>query len=134
MDIKEDQDDNQSTEQSVEQAAEQATEGAPENLEAKPAEFVPLEKDKKEPNQVSANKGDRLTQLMKVDVEANVCLGATQMKLSDAMALEPGAVVTLDHEVGQPVELFVNQRLFARGEVVVIGDRFGLRVTQLLGD
>ena len=107
---------------------------ASEARETRPAEFQSLQPKDEAKTEVLQKKGDRLSQLMKVDIEAQVCLGKTMMKLSQAMALEPGAVVTLDHEVGQPVELLVNQKVFAQGEVVVIGEKFGLRITQLLGD
>jgi flagellar motor switch protein FliN/FliY len=84
--------------------------------------------------QVSAQRPERLQHLLKVDVEAQVSLGQVSLKLSDVMALEPGSVVTLEREVGQPVDLVVNNQVYARGVVVVVDGRFGLRITQLVGE
>ena len=99
---------------------------APEPM--RPAEFLPLAAHEAAP----AHPGpERLGQLMKVDVEAQVCLGSALMKLNQVMELHEGSVVTLEREVGQNVDLLVNNQVFAQGQIVVVGDRYGLRILSL---
>ncbi|WP_232681079.1 flagellar motor switch protein FliN [Nocardioides sp. R-C-SC26] len=67
-----------------------------------------------------------------VEMEVTVELGRTRMAVRDLLALAPGAVLALDRAAGSPADLLVNGRLIARGEVVVIDEDFGLRVTEIL--
>jgi flagellar motor switch protein FliN/FliY len=67
-----------------------------------------------------------------VDMEVTVELGRTRMTVRDLLALAPGAVLELDRAAGSPADLLVNGRLIARGEVVVVDEDFGLRVTEIL--
>lgn len=71
-----------------------------------------------------------LGRLVDVAVEVSVELGRTRVTLGEAMALGPGAVIALDRTAGQPVDLRVNGELVARGEVVVVDDVYGLRITE----
>ena len=68
------------------------------------------------------------------DVELNlkIELGRTHMYLEDVLKLRKGSVVTLDKLAGDPVDIFVNGRLVARGEVLVLNDNFCIRVTELI--
>ncbi|MDQ6523488.1 flagellar motor switch protein FliN [Nocardioides sp. LHD-245] len=70
--------------------------------------------------------------LQGVDMEVTVELGRTRMTVRDLLALTPGAVLELDRAAGSPADLLVNGRLVARGEVVVIDEDFGLRVTEIV--
>ena len=70
--------------------------------------------------------------LMDVNLPITIELGRTKMSISDILALGPGSVVELNKLAGEPVELLVNQRSVAKGEVVVIDENFGVRITQLL--
>ncbi|MDN4173548.1 flagellar motor switch protein FliN [Nocardioides sp. SOB77] len=70
--------------------------------------------------------------LNEVDMEVTVELGRTRMTLRDLLALSPGHVLELDRAAGSPADLLVNGHLIARGEVVVIDEDFGLRVTEIL--
>ena len=72
-----------------------------------------------------------LERLTEVSVEVSVEIGRTQMTLGEALALGPGSVVGLHRMAGEPVDLLVNGRVIARGEVVVIDEEFGLRVTDV---
>lgn len=67
-----------------------------------------------------------------VDMEVTVELGRTRMTVRDLLALAPGAVLELDRAAGSPADLLVNGRLIARGEVVVVDEDFGLRVTEII--
>ncbi|HWU20599.1 MAG TPA: flagellar motor switch protein FliN [Nocardioides sp.] len=73
-----------------------------------------------------------LEMLQGVDMEVTVELGRTRMTVRDLLALTPGAVLELDRAAGSPADLLVNGRLVARGEVVVIDEDFGLRVTEIV--
>jgi flagellar motor switch protein FliN/FliY len=74
-----------------------------------------------------------LTRLTDVQVELTVEVGRTHMSLGETMSLGQGSVVTLDRLADKPVDLLVNGRPIARGEVVVIDEQFGLRITEVNG-
>jgi flagellar motor switch protein FliN/FliY len=73
-----------------------------------------------------------LDRLQSVSVEVIVEIGRTRMTLGDALALAPGSIVTLDRATDQPVDLLVNGRPIARGEVIAVDEEFGLRVTEII--
>ena len=79
----------------------------------------------------SADKGS-IDLLMDVDLPVAIELGRTDMTINDILALGPGSVVELNKLAGEPVDLLVNSKVVARGEVVVVDENFGLRVTHLL--
>ena len=70
--------------------------------------------------------------LMDVDLPVSIELGRTKMPISDILALGPGSVVELNKLAGEPADLLINYKVVARGEVVVIDENFGLRITQLM--
>jgi flagellar motor switch protein FliN len=74
-----------------------------------------------------------LARLHAVPVELAVEIGRTRMTIGDALGLGPGSIITLNRMAGEPVDLLVNGRPIARGEVVVIDEEFGLRVTEVVG-
>ena len=67
-------------------------------------------------------------------VELAVEIGRTRMTIGETLALGPGSIVTLNRLAGEPVDLLVNGKPIARGEVVVIDEEFGLRVTEVVAD
>lgn len=69
-----------------------------------------------------------------VDMEVTVELGRTRMTVRDLLALSPGTVLELDRAADGPADLLVNGRLIARGEVVVVDEDFGLRITEIVED
>jgi flagellar motor switch protein FliN/FliY len=77
--------------------------------------------------------GGDLERLTDVTVELAVEVGRTYMTLGEALALGPGSVVTLERLADKPVDLLINGRPIARGEVVVIDEQFGLRLTEVIG-
>ncbi len=93
---------------------------------ARPVEFAPLD-----PRPVPAG-GRNIELLLDVPLLVTVELGRTRMKIRDVLSLGLGAVIELERAAGEPVDLYVNDRLFARGEVVVIEENFGVRVTEIL--
>ncbi len=70
--------------------------------------------------------------LSDVDVNVTIELGRTRMLVEDVLRLAEGAVVELDKLAGDPVDVFVNERLVARGEVLVLNDNFCIRVNEIL--
>src|SRR5690606_30565895 len=80
---------------------------------------------------VSAPAGGDLARLFDVTVEHSVEVGRTRMTLGQALSLGPGSVVALNRSAREPVDLLVNGKQVARGEVVVIDDDFGLRITEV---
>lgn len=69
-----------------------------------------------------------------VDMEVTVEIGRARMTVRELLDLAPGAVLELDRAAGSPADLLVNGRLIARGEVVVIDEDFGLRITEIVTD
>jgi flagellar motor switch protein FliN/FliY len=72
-----------------------------------------------------------LRRLSAVPVDLSVEIGRTRMSVGETLELREGSVVTLDRMAGEPVDLLVNGTPIARGEVVVIDEQFGLRLTQV---
>jgi flagellar motor switch protein FliN len=71
--------------------------------------------------------------LLDVPVGLTVQLGSCELSMKDVLELNLGSVVQLDREAGSPVDLHINNKLVARGEVVVVDNRFGLKITELFG-
>lgn len=72
--------------------------------------------------------------VMDVKVELTVRIGSTRLAMRDVMALTPGTVLQLSEEATEPVGLYVNDKLIGRGEVVVVEENFGIKITQLIGE
>jgi len=70
--------------------------------------------------------------LMDISLKVTVELGRTRMTFNQVLELQNGSVVELDRLAGDPVDVFVNDRIIARGEVVVVDDKFGVRITELI--
>nr|WP_245407003.1 flagellar motor switch protein FliN [Bartonella sp. 1-1C] len=85
----------------------------------------------KNPSDTSSN-----TELiMSIPVEVQVVLGSTTMPVATLMDLGRGAVITLDKQIGDPIDIVVNGRIIARGEVIVLEDdpsRFGVSLTEII--
>ena len=73
-----------------------------------------------------------LRMLSDVPLDVTVELGRAVMKLRDLLTLAEGSVIELNRSLGAPVDIIVNGKLVARGDVVVVGDDFGVRVTEVL--
>lgn len=73
-----------------------------------------------------------LRRVSEVPLEMSVEIGRTQMTVGDTLDLRAGSIVTLDRLAGEPVDLLVNGTPIARGEVVVVDEQFGMRVTEIL--
>ncbi len=93
---------------------------------ARPADFQQLSG--KPPSEESRY----IDMLLDLHMPISIELGRTKMAIADILALGPGSVVELNKLAGEPVEVLVNQKTVALGEVVVVDENFGVRVTQLM--
>jgi flagellar motor switch protein FliN/FliY len=75
---------------------------------------------------------ERLDLLSNVEMDVTAELGRTRRTVRELLSLTPGVVVELDRMAGSPIDLFVNGTLIARGEVVVIDEEFGVRITEIV--
>ena len=99
----------------------------------------PMDGENKAPSaqgQVNPQQGEpemsNMNLLMDISLRVTVELGRTRMSLRQVMELQNGSVVELDRLAGDPVDIFINERLIAHGEVVVVDDKFGVRLTELV--
>src|SRR5262249_9335794 len=74
----------------------------------------------------------KLDLILDVTLPVSVELGRARMQIQDILKLAPGSVIELDRSAGDPVELFINERPIAKGEVVVIDENFGVRLTSIV--
>ncbi len=70
--------------------------------------------------------------LLDVPLDVAVELGRTRIAIKDMLQLGPGSVIELDKLIGEPVDLLVNDKLIAKGEVVVFDENFGIRITDII--
>lgn len=78
---------------------------------------------------------DSLSFVMDVPVELTIELGRKHVKIGEVLRLGPGSVLELDKANGEPLDVYVNNRLVARGEAVVVGERYGIRLIEVfVGD
>lgn len=91
-----------------------------------PAEFDSLTRDTALP------KAQNLDFILDIPVEVTVELGKTRMLVNDLLQLGQGSVVELEKLAGEPVEIVINDKLIARGEVVVVNEKFGVRLTDII--
>jgi len=95
---------------------------------AKPLQFGPL---------VQPAKKDKMSHnidlILDVNVELSAELGRKTMLIKDILELGPGSILELNKLAGEPVDLLVNNKLLARGEVVVINENFGIRIIDIVG-
>jgi flagellar motor switch protein FliN/FliY len=76
--------------------------------------------------------GQNLDFILDIPLEISVELGRTSMLINDLLQLGQGSVVELNKLAGEPLEVLVNQKLVARGEVVVVNEKFGIRLTDIV--
>ena len=84
-----------------------------------------------DPDGEESSPGHNLEMLLDLPLELSVELGRTRMSLQELLKLDKGSVIRLGRTEGEPLEIQVNGRTVARGEVVVVNDRLGVRVTEI---
>ncbi|GJL96427.1 MAG: hypothetical protein DHS20C06_02440 [Hyphobacterium sp.] len=75
-----------------------------------------------------------LSPVFDVPVNVSAVLGKTHIELNSLLRLKAGSVVELERKVGEAIDIFVNDRLVARGEIVVVDDRLGVTMTEIIKD
>ena len=105
---------------------EPATQGADAPGVAKTSEPAPAPPREKKGNSSS------MELLLDIPLEITAELGRTRMIINDLLQLGQGSVIELNKLAGEPLEILVNQRLIARGEVVVVNEKFGIRLTDII--
>ncbi len=73
-----------------------------------------------------------LEHVFDVPVNVSAVLGRTRLEIGDLLKLGPGTVLELDRKVGEAIDIFVNDRLVARGEVVLVDERLGVTMTEII--
>ncbi len=95
-------------------------------INIQPAQFSPLEKKKN----VTSEKNIQL--LLDVPLQITAELGRTTMSINDVLEIGPGSVIELNKLAGEPIDLLINGKLVAEGEVVVVEENFGVRITNII--
>ena len=106
---------------------EQESEPDPNTITVQPVQFASFE----DLDQVQGPQNQNLNILLDVKLQLSVELGKTDLPIKKVLELTKGSIVTLNKAAGEPVELYANGKLIAFGEVVVIEDNFGLRITHI---
>lgn len=112
----------------VQQAAPAWPAPEPKRINATPMAFAPLDVE----DRLGKEQADNLELIMSVPLEISVEIGRTRRKVEDILSFSKGSLVVLDKLAGDQVDLFVNGLCVARGDVVVIDDNFGVRITEVL--
>lgn len=81
---------------------------------------------------VPVKTAEDLEQVFDVPVTVSAVLGSSRIAVGDLLRITPGAVLELDRRVGEAIDIFVNERLVARGEVVVVEERLGVTMTEII--
>ncbi len=94
------------------------------------------EKDQKQANQATAADKDNieltLEALYDVPVQVSVVLGSAKMPLNSILKLGKGAVIELERNVGDPIDVYVNNKIVAKGEIVIVEDKIGITLTEVI--
>ena len=82
--------------------------------------------------QDDASEAQDLDFILDIPLELSVELGRRKMLINDLLQLSQGSIVELDKLAGEPLEIYINRKLVARGEVVVVNEKFGVRLTDII--
>jgi flagellar motor switch protein FliN len=85
-----------------------------------------------QPQQLTGPHDSNLDRILDIPLVLSAQLGNTRMLIKDLLQLGPGSIVELDKLAGEPLEVLVNERLVARGEVVMVNEKFGIRLTDVI--
>ncbi|MEO5759912.1 MAG: flagellar motor switch protein FliN [Mesorhizobium sp.] len=94
-----------------------------------------LKEEEQRPDAAFRAAGANSSVIMNIPVDVQIILGSTEMPVSDLMALQKGSTVALNRRIGEPVDVVVNGRKIARGEITVLESdpsRFGIRLTEII--
>ena len=102
----------------------------PQNLDLSKFENVERPKEKEEDVSTSSTLG----LLMDVELELSAILGSCDMSLKKILELTKGSIIELENKTAEPIDLLANGKLIGKGEVVIIEDNFGLRITDTISE
>jgi flagellar motor switch protein FliN/FliY len=85
-----------------------------------------------EPEGDTSRGASDLEAVFDIPVQVSAVLGRTQMDIGDLLKLGPGAVLELDRKVGEAIDIYINNRLVARGEVVLVEEKLGVTMTEMI--
>jgi len=108
------------------QAFQEPAAAAPPEPAAAPGGVAPS------PGEGAQSEAPNLALLLDIPLEITAELGRTRMIINDLLQLGQGSVIELNKLAGEPLEILVNQKLIARGEVVVVNEKFGIRLTDII--
>jgi flagellar motor switch protein FliN/FliY len=81
---------------------------------------------------MSENSPEGIDLILDIPLEVSVRLGRARMPIQELMSLSPGSVIDLDKLSGEPLDILLNGKLVARGEAVVVNDRYGVRLVEII--
>ena len=102
--------------------------GEEENIEEK-VEEQSINTEEKDESLASA---DNLRVLENIDVKLTVEVGSAELKIKELLRLNEGSVIELDRLAGDPLDILINGTMIAKGEIVMVGERFGVRFTEIV--
>ena len=105
---------------------------ADENLQLNEQPPEPQDAEQQEGEARTVHSAKELEAVYDIPVQVSAVLGKATMQVSQLLKLGRGAVVELDRKVGEAIDIYVNNRLVARGEVVVVDDRLGVTMTEIV--
>lgn len=111
---------------------EKSLEEEPASPVTDPPEIEPVSESKVTPPRETMEKLPNMELLLDVPLEITAELGRTRMIINDLLQLGQGSVIELNKLAGEPLEIFINHKLVARGEVVVVNEKFGIRLTDVI--
>lgn len=83
---------------------------------------------------VGAPRADAFRALRDVEVELSLEIGRRRMRIDELLHVSVGQIVELSTSAGDPIDIFVNGQLLARGKAIVVNDRYAVRITEIVGD
>lgn len=114
----------------AEQAAQEAQAGESSEEDAKPVELDDFSA--KDTKPLGGEERRKLDAILDIPVTISMEVGRTQISIRNLLQLNQGSVVELDRLAGEPLDVMVNGTLIAHGEVVVVNDKFGIRLTDVI--
>ena len=113
--------------------ADEETESKDSNVEKEAVEGDNTEETASEEDELEAQEGaNQLDFILDIPLELSVELGRTKMLVNNLLQLGQGSIVELNKLAGEPLEVYINRKLIARGEVVVVNEKFGVRLTDII--
>ena len=125
-------DETENTEETEGEGTSEGAGGAGSDVNYDEIEENPLAKEEEKDWAIGEPMANDVTAIYDIPVQISAVLGRSSMQVSQLLKLGRGAVVELDRKVGEAIDIYVNNRLVARGEVVVVEDKLGVTMTEIV--